>query len=394
MVALLLLPLGCTRPDDPTRPDKHDRDSDDSGPGDSRDSGDVDDSGEPGVAPAIQVLIANQSSDRLELYDLADPTAELGEPAWRSPVIPGLSEGKHVTYLGQDAVLATTDNGAIVYSYPDNTLLFQREITGYSMNIHSAEVLPDGNVVAADSSGWLGLLYADGDPTVDANTRQPSDSTQWYELTFAHGVVYSQRAGGLWGLGYLDLVLYRYQQGDTPAGSTLDVAADFGFDGDYDRCVLYDECDESGAWEDGGHDLYPVTGSESSLWLTTGEHAFLFDMDANPVSGPGRTVAVLERYAPMYALDSTISQRVAPTAEAEHLVLQKGGLKAISGDPSPGGFVLAHSAPWFTDADSYPYDDPRLLYSSEPDDQLDVDLSDLNHLVLPGGMRFYKARIF
>ncbi|MBU6494399.1 MAG: hypothetical protein KGQ45_16655 [Burkholderiales bacterium] len=315
------------------------------------------------------------------------------------------SEIKPVTYDGQKALLLDTDSGAIIIAYderkPKNAparVLFHRELTGDgadSMNVHSAEVLPDGNVVIADSNGYLYLLAKPGDAR---DVHQPMAQSKWYELDFAHGVVWDQRSERLYALGHDKIAVFAYRAGATPAASALVLQTTFDIGRYYERCQRYPAvCPEDGNWKDGGHDLYPVPGTRK-LFVTTGERVFTFDLDANRAGG----AAVLEPYAPMFAIDSTVSRALEKKssktgrsrAEELRVVLKKGGVKSISQVPG-SRIVLAQAAPWFASGSelSYHYDRNTLLVATRASDRPDVDLSDALKIQLPKSTWFYKARV-
>jgi hypothetical protein len=220
------------------------------------------------------IIIANNYDHRVEIYNLGnlDRPITNTDMKWQSPVISSLwTEVKRVNYMGQDAILAATSSGAIIYSYPEKKLLFHREITGYQPGTHSVEPLPNGFVVLADAKGYLGILFPDGE-----NVEQPSNQTKWYPLTYVHGVVWDDKRHVLYALGYLDLMAYQFD--GTGKDTIIIPTTDYAMDAYYLRCAQYNQCNEDYTWADGGHDLHPLeeNTSDGALFLTTGERAFIF----------------------------------------------------------------------------------------------------------------------
>lgn len=226
------------------------------------------------------LILGNQFSSKAEIYELTfncSSTACLPLPLqetdliWSSPDTPGISEVKYVLYKGQTAILATSQNGAIIYSYPNGTVLFHKEIeTEHWINIHSAEVLPDGNVVVAGSlnDGIFLVLYPDGQ-----NVIQEMDQTVSTKAQFGHSLVYDVTRKLLYAAGYLKFFALEYSSGDDGRG-VLNVVQNISLENIYDE----QNKNEDANFEDGVHDLYPVDGSTDTLWLTTGEHVFTINV--------------------------------------------------------------------------------------------------------------------
>ncbi|MBK1788203.1 DUF6528 family protein [Prauserella cavernicola] len=172
------------------------------------------------------------------LGDLAD--------AWTNPDEAKLSERDGRRYL-----LTTASGGfAAVVPYPQGTGAYWAADVDGANNPHSIELLPDGNVaVAASTGGWLRVYTAS----------QGSRSTHYaeYPLEGGHGAVWDERRGVLWALGTHDLVALRV--GGTPAEPELTA----------ERVVPLPST--------GGHDLQPVPGRPHQLWVTTESEVLLFD---------------------------------------------------------------------------------------------------------------------
>jgi len=346
------------------------------------------------------IVIANYYNHRVEIYNLGnlDRPITAADMKWQSPVIDDLwTEVKRVTYMGQDAISAATNSGAIIYSYPEKKLMFHKEITGYQPGTHSVEPLPNGSVVLADAKGYLGILFPDG-----ANVDQPSNQTKWYPLKYVHGIVWNNERHVLYALGYLDLMAYQFD--GTGKDTTLIPTADYAMDAYYLRCAQYNQCNEDSTWEDGGHDLYPLSNntSDGALFLTTGERAFIFypkdnDRHQSLSKEIARTPIKLTPYSPLNLINSNYSIKEEPHADKDQAILEKGGIKSISGSIDSSEYcVIAHSAPWFTTSLFYSAWTDVLLYVQSDSDRPDHDItSNLKILFDPAlHMSFYKARLF
>ncbi len=135
-------------------------------------------------------------------------------------------------------------------------------------NAHSIDLLPDGNVAVAASTGGYVRLYA---ASLGARATRHAQAP----LAGAHGVHWDPRTRLLWALGSRELVALRV--GGTPADPELSVAR---------RVALPTR---------GGHDLAPVLTRPGRLWVTTasgvyqyatGEGAFVSYPLQSRISGP------------------------------------------------------------------------------------------------------------
>ena len=136
-------------------------------------------------------------------------------------------------------------------------------------NPHSAELLPDGNVVTASSDGnYLKLFhlakYRPGDPG--------ATPFQQYFVDDAHGVVWDAKRQRLWSSGRFGIVEWKYHP-DGRAPSLEQVAIH----------PLADPRSQNAYQRVNGHDLYPVAGRDQ-LFLTTAENIYLFDPDTRTYS--------------------------------------------------------------------------------------------------------------
>ncbi|MFF9900557.1 DUF6528 family protein [Streptomyces longispororuber] len=234
--------------------------------------------GPGGVPPGTPaVLVTEQASRRLLVLDprrrewdpVADPSvvrwafSPLGDPRWadlrpeESWVYP--CEAKPRRHRGRTLVLTTASFGFVAaVEYPSGRRRWGAALgPGDDLfNPHSAEVLPDGNVAVACSTGALVRLYA---------ASSGPDATRYAEarLKGAHGLHWDRTRRVLWAVGDDELVAYRVR--GTPARPALDQA----FAAPLPVAVPGRTA--------GGHDLFPVAGRPGRLWVTTNASVFQYE---------------------------------------------------------------------------------------------------------------------
>ncbi|MFH8490568.1 DUF6528 family protein [Streptomyces longisporoflavus] len=124
-------------------------------------------------------------------------------------------------------------------------------------NPHSAEILPDGNVAVACSTGALVRLYAASQGPRAARYAE-------VELKGAHGLHWDGARKVLWAIGDDELVTY--EVGGTRARPALTRRSSVGL-----------PVGTPGKTP-GGHDLFPVAGRPGRLWVTTNAAVFQYDI--------------------------------------------------------------------------------------------------------------------
>ncbi|MFC5805416.1 DUF6528 family protein [Streptomyces formicae] len=222
------------------------------------------------------LLVTDQASRRVLLLDGArgvwDPEAEPAVVKWafspvgdaryadlepaRSWVYP--DEAKVRTHRGRVYVLVTASFGfAAVVEYPSGRRYWGDALApgGIGVNPHSIELLPDGRVAVAGSTGGVVRLYA----AAQGPRGVPFAS---YRLDDAHGLQWDERRGVLWALGGDRLVVLR--AGGTGARPTLSAVFETPLPSPH------------------GHDLARVAGRADRLWVTTGSAVYQY--------APGRNV--------------------------------------------------------------------------------------------------------
>ncbi|MFI5663350.1 DUF6528 family protein [Streptomyces sp. NPDC051684] len=238
--------------------------------------------GRPGVAAATPglppVLITEQASKRLLVMDsrvrVWDPAVEPGVVRWAfSPVgdarywdvEPDISwvypsEAKVRRHRGRTYVLTTASFGfAGVVEWPSGRRYWAGALGPGDdlINPHTAEILPDGNVAVACSTGARVRLYA---ASLGPHTTRYTEA----ELKGAHGLHWDPVREVLWAMGDDELVAYRV------AGSRVRPALVRQF-----AVALPVATPGKSA---GGHDLFPVAGVPGRMWVTTTASVFQYDV--------------------------------------------------------------------------------------------------------------------
>jgi hypothetical protein len=222
------------------------------------------------------VLLTEQASQRILVLDPRrrhwDPAADPSVVRWEfSPLgdrrykdlRPGdswtyPSESKVRRHKGRTYVLTTASFGfAAVVDYPSGKRYWGTAIGPGDdhFNPHSAEILPDGNVAVACSTGAQVRLYA-------ASQGPRASRFADAELKGAHGLHWDGARKVLWAIGDDELVTYTV--GGTRARPTLKRRFSVGLPvGTPGRTP-------------GGHDLFPVAGRPGRLWVTTNASVFQY----------------------------------------------------------------------------------------------------------------------
>ncbi|APY87831.1 hypothetical protein DCW30_09055 [Streptomyces alfalfae] len=231
--------------------------------------------GGPDVTPPV--LLTEQATRRLLVLDprrrVWDPAADPSVVRWQfSPLkdpdyadlAPDVSwvypsESKARRHRGRTYVLTTASFGFVaVVAHPSGERYWGTAIgPGDDLfNPHSAEILPDGNVAVACSTGAIVRLYA---------ASQGPRATRYAEaaLKGAHGLHWDGSRRMLWAIGDDELVAY--EVGGTPARPALRRTSAIGLPvGTPGRTP-------------GGHDLFPVARRPGRLWVTTNAAVFQYD---------------------------------------------------------------------------------------------------------------------
>jgi len=206
------------------------------------------------AAGAAAIVCTEQRKTEILLMDSTRPWDAPEAVLWRwSPLeaadIPkphkgwfsNVSECKWV--LNGEQVMVTASGGAVaLVRISDKKVMFYALAGG---NTHSAELLPDGNIVAAASTGnFLKILIPPVPFTTPENVKEVT-----IPYSDTHGVVWDRRQQLLWVLGGAELTAFKYNF--DRQNPQLTQAAVF----------------RPGPDDFHGHDLFPVAGTDS-LFLT------------------------------------------------------------------------------------------------------------------------------
>ena len=152
-------------------------------------------------------------------------------------------------YGGYVVVVCSTKGFVGIVDYETGENLYSR-FDSPENNTHAVELLPDGNMVAASTTGNTVTIYASSQGDGDGYYRQ-------YAMEDAHGLLWDAELEVLWALGREYLNAYKVT-------------------GSSGRPEL--ELVESHRLpSDGGHDLYTVYGTEHMIWVTTSDEVYQFN---------------------------------------------------------------------------------------------------------------------
>ncbi len=207
------------------------------------------------------LLIADQAKDRIAIVDV-----ELSKVVWQWTA--GASNVKaadvqwfkapsdaKVVYDGKYILLTASLGGVALVRIADKKTVFYAYVGG---NTHSAEILPDGNIVTASSTGnYLKIIHTD--------TTHFPDSVFMREkyLPQAHNVVWDKKRKVLWSAAADKLYKFKYN-----------------FNCKHPNLVSIDSILLPDIHP---HDLFPVLGKDA-LWLTTAEGIFKIKLSLNEIN--------------------------------------------------------------------------------------------------------------
>jgi len=151
-------------------------------------------------------------------------------------------------YNNKFVLITASGGGVALVRISDKKTVFYAYAGG---NPHSAEILPDGNIVSASSTGNFLRLFK-----VDTLNLPDNISYKTYPIIDGHNVVWDKRRHVLWAASGNQLYAYAYNSDCTDPALTLK-----------DSVSLPGKL----------HDLFPIHGSDG-LWLTTDMHVYTFDI--------------------------------------------------------------------------------------------------------------------
>ena len=205
-----------------------------------------------------QIIITEQASASVMIFDQPSRKRLWSWSADDDPAIPAtrkkwfrLPDEAQPVDDCRSLLITASGGGVALVRIEDSKVLFYAHPGG---NPHSAEMLPDGSIVVASSTGCRLSVYR-YDPL---NEYVPSKLSETV-LDDAHACVWDNSRKCLWAAGGGSLVCYGYQDG------SLTEIARYGIPSAY------------------AHDLSPVYG-EDRLILSTGSNVYFFDPDKKTFS--------------------------------------------------------------------------------------------------------------
>lgn len=202
--------------------------------------------------PRILVMDYGQkdwSSDnsRAVLWSWRPADSGIDPAGWRLPTEAKLRNNS--LWGGQWVAVCDSVGFMAVVSYPGKKVKWALN-AGKSSNVHGIELLPNGNVAAAASTGGWVRVYTASQGASSANYVQ-------YSLPDAHNVLWDPQMKVLWALGGNKLVQLRI--GGSATKPTLT---------EVETKVL-----STGS----GHDIAPKYGDPTKLMITTGNSTWLYN---------------------------------------------------------------------------------------------------------------------
>lgn len=219
------------------------------------------------VMPENAVVLAEQSRTAILVMDMNakqvvwewEPLTG-GIPLAKRSLFKNPSECKPV--LNNEYVLMTASGGAVaLIRFADKKVMCYAEC---GVNPHSAEILPDGNIVTAESKqGEINLFAVD----MEKGTMVKKSTKK---IGNAHNLVWDAKRQCIYTTGTINnagksvTALFRFKYNNDKENPALTNQA---------RIYTFDN-------EKGGHDLFPVYGETDKLWLTAEHGVYQFDMSA------------------------------------------------------------------------------------------------------------------
>jgi hypothetical protein len=240
-------------------------------------------SGTQGAAAAgsdYWVVAGDQATNRLIAYDPAatdwtiagaakwswHPTTGLGFTSAEISAFAHVTDFKlRNTSAGQRVVLTASDGLAAIISYPAGVKQWA-QVLPTSANLHSAELLPNGNLAITstnETAGWV-RVYASSQGARGTNYAE-------YPLNNSHGVVWDPTTERLWAIG---------KQGAASTDPRVLVALAVTGSAAQPRLT-----GDAGRWNQlpdiGSHDLTPDPNDPNILLMSTASHTYTFDKTAS-----------------------------------------------------------------------------------------------------------------
>jgi hypothetical protein len=200
------------------------------------------------------LVLCEQSQHRILIVDVLAKRKVWEWKAHESNISPGHikwfdfpDEAKSV-YNNNYILMTASGGGVALIRIADKKAVFYAFAGG---NPHSAEILPDGNIVSSSSTGNFLLLFS-----VDTTSFPGDVAVKKYPISDGHNVVWDRKRQILWAGSDHQLRSYKYNFHCLEPELVLS-----------DSVLLPDNL----------HDLFPAHG-EDALWLTTNTEVFKLDL--------------------------------------------------------------------------------------------------------------------
>ena len=208
-----------------------------------------------------QLILTDQSVNRIAIADVSTGKIIWDWRASESNIRPqdvkwfnAPSDAKAV-YDNKYILLNASLGGVALIRIADKKTMFYAYAGG---NTHSAELLPDGNIVTASSTGSYLMIFH-----VDTSHFHDHVYSKKIYLPFAHNVVWDKKRELLWSAAKNNLYSFRYN-----------------FNCEHPDLIMVDS---TVLPDTDAHDLFPVYGKDS-LWLTTIHGVFKIDPSTKKIT--------------------------------------------------------------------------------------------------------------
>lgn len=202
-----------------------------------------------------RIILAEQSQHRIAIADVSTRQIVWEWKPALSNVKPehvkwfnNPSEAK-VVYNGKYVLTCASGGGVALLRIADKKTVFYAYAGG---NTHSAELLPDGNIVTASSTGNYIALFS-------VDTLHPTETvySKKIAVAFGHNVVWDKSRRLLWTAAMAELKAFRYNFNKAQPDLLPDT-------------VIALPGTEA-------HDLFPIYGKDA-LWLTNTTHVYRYNL--------------------------------------------------------------------------------------------------------------------
>jgi hypothetical protein len=233
----------------------------------------------PEAFAGFPVVVTNDASRKIEIYDPVVENwnaVEAKKWSWAPTIALGFSAADVNTFGGgtdfklrkvpvwnNKEFAAVADNGfAAIIEYPSGQRKWSRRLSG---NLHSAELLPNGNIaIAASDGGWVRLYASSQGPDQEYYAEYP--------LISAHAVLWDPAANLLWVTGQHAVtkahIITALSIGGTDAVPELTEVSSW-------RSTI------PSSW---GHEVSAYYGNTNLLWVTSNGGEYVFNKTSKTFS--------------------------------------------------------------------------------------------------------------